>query len=347
MRRFEPNLLPMHIGSMPHADATIACELTFRHFPQIPTWPQLPRRSPLENMYTQFSQRFPGLVVDSEANRIYVDREADLDPALERLYLAYLNNDLEFGLVTPDYAAGLEAFFQRLPQHRATLLAIKGQVTGPVSWGLRVSDQARRPLLYDEILADAIAKFLRLKAAWQEQQLRRAFSETIVFVDEPYLANFGSALIPIQREQVITLIEEVLLGIQGLKGSHCCGNTDWSILLETSIDVLSFDAYGYGHTLALYPDAVRAFLERGGVVAWGIVPHNDHILYETAESLLGHLERAWSHLERKGIPREQILAASLVTPACGTGTLREDMAERVFELTAQVSELAREKYSCK
>lgn len=344
MPELEPNLLPMHVGSMPHADPAVACDLTFRHFPQIPTWPQLPQRSVLENMYIQYSERFPGVVVEPESNRIYVNREADLDPELEQLYLAYLENDVSFGAISPDYAAGLYAFLERAPAHSDGFIAVKGQVTGPVSWGLQVGDQNRRPVLYEEILADAVAKFLRLKASWQEGQLRKIFPTTIIFVDEPYMASFGSALIPIQRDQVITLIEEVLSGIEGIKGTHCCGNTDWPILLETSINLLNFDAYGYGHTLALYPDAVRAFLDRDGVIAWGIVPNNDHILYETAESLLGHLERAWARLVRKGIPQEQIVAASFISPSCGTGTLSKKMAQRAFQLTEQVSMLAREKY---
>jgi hypothetical protein len=345
MKKLEPNLLPLHIGSVPHADPAVACELTFQHFPRLPTWPQLPRRDPLENMYIQFSERFPGIVVEPENSRLYVNRENDLDGELEQLYLAYLENDATFGALSPDYAAGLYAFLERAPAQAEEFLAVKGQVTGPVSWGLQVGDQNRRPILYDEILADAVAKFLRLKATWQEHKLQTLFPITVIFVDEPYMANFGSALIPIQRDQVVTLLKEVLSGIEGIKGTHCCGNTDWSILLETSIDIISFDAYGYGHTLALYPDAVRAFLDRGGIIAWGIVPNNDHLLYETAESLLGHLERAWSHLERKGIPREQIVAVSLITPACGTGTMRSvEMAERALALTEQVSKLAREKY---
>jgi methionine synthase II (cobalamin-independent) len=344
MKKLEPNLLPSHIGSMPHADPAVACDLTFQHFPRLPAWPQLPRRSPLENMYTQFSERFPGIVVEPENNRLYVNRENDLDPELEQLYLAYLEDDTAFGALSPDYAAGLYTFLERAPAQSKEFLAVKGQVTGPVSWGLQVGDQNRRPILYDEILADAVAKFLRLKATWQEKKLEEILATTIIFVDEPYMANFGSALIPIQRDQVITLVEEVLSGIEGLKGTHCCGNTDWSILLETSIDIISFDAYGYGHTLALYPDAVRTFLDRGGIIAWGIAPNNDHILHETADSLLGHLERAWGHLERKGIPREQIISASLITPACGTGTMSVEMAERALELTEQVSRLAQEKY---
>ena len=88
MRKFEPNLLPLHVGSLPHTDPQAACELVSKHFPHISTWPQLPRRTFLENMYVQFSEGFPGVVLEGE--RIYVDRAKDLDPELERLYMAYL-----------------------------------------------------------------------------------------------------------------------------------------------------------------------------------------------------------------------------------------------------------------
>ena len=152
MRKLEPNLLPLHIGSIPHTRPPAACDRVLESFPQIPTWPQLPKRSFLENMYVQFSEGFPGVVI--EDGRIYVDRTKDLDPGLERLYLAYLENDLSYGTTSPDYAAGLAAFPQKLSVIRHQPLAIKGQVTGPISWGLTVVDQDRRPVLYDDVLAE-------------------------------------------------------------------------------------------------------------------------------------------------------------------------------------------------
>jgi len=90
---FKPELLPMTMGSLPHTDPAAAWELIHRWTPAIPAWPQLPRRSFCENMYVQFSEDFPGLVLDREDERIWVDREADLYPALERLYAAYLGKD--------------------------------------------------------------------------------------------------------------------------------------------------------------------------------------------------------------------------------------------------------------
>jgi len=344
MRKLEPNLLPLHIGSIPHTDPQAACELVLKSFPHVPAWPQLPKRNFLENMYVQFSEGFPGVIV--EDGRIYVDRSKDQDPALERLYLAYLQNDLSYGTISPDYAAGLAAFLQKLSASSYQLLAIKGQVTGPISWGLTVVDQDRRPVLYDDILADALAKHLRLKAAWQERELAKLAPTTIIFIDEPYMSAFGSAYISLNREQVITLLEEVFAGITGLKGTHCCGNTDWSLLLSTSAEIISFDTYNYAQAFSLYAEEVRAFLERGGIVAWGIVPadNEEALMNETVESLVARLHEAMDLLVRKGISFDDLIHASLITPSCGLRTVSEKAAERAFELTVQVSETMRERY---
>lgn len=341
---FQPAWLPAALGSLPLSDVVQAWDWTLKYLPHIPVWPQLPKRSYQENMYAQFSENFPGIVVDLAAERTYVDRAQDLDRDLERLYLAYLQNDLEYGKISPPYAAGLHHLLNTEGLLQAQPVAIKGQVTGPISWGLVVTDQNRRPLLYDEIMADAVAKHLRLKAAWQEEQLQTIAPQTILFVDEPYMSSFGSAFVSLSRDQVITLLEEVFAGIKGLKGVHCCGNTDWSVLLDTSVDILSLDAYQYAESLALYPDAVAAFLERGGIIAWGIVPASPAVEGETTESLVERLHSAMDLLVKKGIPLEKLLVAGLVTPSCGTGSLDRHTAERILQLTAEVSAQMRARY---
>jgi hypothetical protein len=350
---FVPAWLPTAVGSVPLEDVSQAWKWMTRYLPQLPVWPQLPRRSYLENMYAQYSQNFPGVVVDTEAERTYVGRPQDVDHELERLYLAYLQHDVEYGLTSPEYAAGLHYLLgdgsaeEEVPFReplQLSPLAIKGQVTGPISWGLMVTDRNRRPLLYDEILADAISKHLRLKATWQEQQLKTVCAQTIMFVDEPYMSSFGSGFVSLSREQVITLLSEVFDGIEGLKGVHCCANTDWSVLLETPVDILNLDAYEYAESLSLYPEAVAAFLDRGGIIAWGIVPSGPMVEGETVASLVDRLHQAMDLLVQKGVSLDKLLAAGLVTPSCGTGSLDPNTAERVFDLTAQVSAEMRLRY---
>ena len=343
MSTFHPALRTLPIGSLPHTDADRACQLTFTHFPDMPGWPQLPRRTFKENMYAQYSARFPGVVLEKE--RIWVDREQDLDPGLEALYMAYLEDDLSYGETTPDYALGLYRFLEQAPDLDPPPDWVKGQVTGPISWGLTVVDQNRRPILYEEVLADAIAKHLRLQARWQEQALRQVCEHTIMSVDEPYMSSFGSAYVSLGREQAIELLEEVFSGIQGLKMVHCCGNTDWSLLLETSVDILNFDAYAYAVNLALYPEQIAAFLDRGGTLAWGITPNTPDAYDETVETLVDRLLGAMDLLVQKGLHRDDILQASLVTTSCGLGSLSEDLAEHILALTAGVSQAMRARYA--
>ncbi len=338
-RGYEIGGLATAIGSMPHADPEKACSLVLEYLPQIPAWPQLPKRSFTENMYVQFSEGFPGAVIEEE--RFYVDRLRDLSEPLEKLYAAYLENSIDGYQLGKEYASGLHAFLKlRAPG----AVAVKGQVTGPISFGLAVTDQNKRPLLYDDTLADAIAKHLRLKAAWQEKMLRRVSPQTIIFVDEPYLASVGSAFVSIPQAQMTSLLEEVLQGIGGLKGIHCCGNTDWSLVLLTSIDILSLDAYNYGESLTLYPTQTRDFLARGGIIAWGIVPSDEKALAkETVPSLLDRLEHLFGVLIGKGIVHDTLLGHCLVTPSCGLATVSPDAAEWALELLARLSQELRQR----
>jgi len=326
---------------MPHTDAEAACSDIIRYLKDIPAWPQLPRRSFLENMYVQYSQGFPGVVV--EGNRIYVNRSQDLTKPLEEFYAAYLENNIDRYPINPDYAAGLHRF---LASDNLSPLAVKGQVTGPVTWGLTVTDKEKKAIIYDDVLGDIVPKLLRLKASWQEKELSRISKNTIIFVDEPYMAAFGSVGVMLSKEQVIGLLEEVFEGIKGLKGVHCCGNTDWSILLDTSVDIISFDAYNYAQSLSLYPSQVKKFLGRGGAIAWGIIPCDEEsIEEESVASLNDRLEEAMAPFTREGIPFKQLIEQGLLTPSCGLGSIaNEETAGRALELLAELSKKIRKRY---
>ncbi len=333
--------LPTMIGSMPHTDPSQACSLVVRYLGDIPAWPQLPKRSFREHMSVQFSQGFPG--VTTKDNSIYVDRSRDWDEPLERLYTAYLENDVDKYAVGAEYAAGLHAF---LSLKNMTPLLVKGQVTGPISWGLSVTDDSRRPIIYDDMLSDAAAKMLRLKAAWQEKVLGKICKNTIIFVDEPAMVSYGSAFFSLPQERVVGLLEEVLGGISGLKGIHCCGNTDWSLLLATSTDIISFDTYNYAQSLSLYPAEVKRFLARKGAIAWGIVPNDEQQLAgETVSSLKDRLEEAMATFTRKGVAFKQLVEQGLLTPSCGLAAMSTEAAARTLELLAELSQKIRKRYS--
>ncbi|MDO8578632.1 MAG: methionine synthase [Dehalococcoidales bacterium] len=331
------------IGSLPYKDPKEACRVVARFLKDIPAWPQLPNRTFLENMYVQYSEGFPGEVV--EENRMYVDRSKDSGSALEALYNAYLVNDAEKYPISPSRAAGLHEFLS-YADFSPHLVGVKGHVTGPISWGLTVTDENRRSILYDDTLADAAAKLLRLKASWQEKQLRKISSKTIIFVDEPYMASFGSAFVSISPDKVIELLNEVFGGISGISGVHCCGNTDWPVLLRSNARILSFDAYNYAESLALYKNEVKEFLlKKKGAIAWGIVPNESKtIASESVAGLKDRLEAAVAPFARDGISFRQILQQSLVTPSCGLASLTGEEVETVLQLLTELSAAIRKRY---
>jgi hypothetical protein len=231
---------------------------------------------------------------------------------------------------------------------------VKGQVTGPISLGLTVTDQNLRASLYDETLADVIVKNTAMCAHWQARKLRAVRPHVILFVDEPYMASFGSAFISLSREQVIAMLDEVFDAVHqenALAGVHCCGNTDWSVLLATRVDILNLDAYGYLENLALYPVELRAFLDRGGILAWGIVPNNPEIAEVTPIQLKQRLHDGMRLLSQKAHARgveispQELLARSLITPSCGLGSTTVEVAEEVLKTLKHTSELLRDSIS--
>jgi hypothetical protein len=212
-----------------------------------------------------------------------------------------------------------------------------------------LTDQNKRAAFYDERLLDVVVKTLALKARWQVEKLSECDLPPILFVDEPGLAGFGtSAFISISREDVDRILSEVIDSIHeagGLAGVHVCANTDWSLILDSSADILSFDAYGFFDRLTLYEASLKTFFDQGRILAWGTVPTSDakDIEREDASSLVGRWERQASQIEGFGIERHTIMAQSLITPSCGTGSLSLGHAIKVLEMTRDVSRMLRER----
>ena len=147
------------------------------------------------------------------------------------------------------------------------------------------------------------------------------------------------------------MLDEVFeaVGEEGaLAGVHCCANTDWSVLLATKVDILNLDAFGYAEHLALYPTELRAFLDRGGVIAWGSIPNNEEIGSLSPEQLAARLgeglelicEKARAH--GTSISPEELAARSLLTPSCGLGSASVEIADQVLEALPKVAQTLRE-----
>jgi methionine synthase II (cobalamin-independent) len=352
MAAFKGNALALLIGSLPIADHDEAVGLVLKYTPDIPLWVQLPVH-PEEGMMIQFLNGVPGLVNDK--GRVFIDTSRpEFEDDVLRFYEDYLAvteggatlDDTRFVLAA-ETAQGFFTLLRQIESAHKPPLALKGQITGPITQATGLADQSGRAIFYDDRLLDMVGKTLAMKARWQVEKLSKLGVPAIVFIDEPGLAGFGSsAFISISREDIARVLSEVIDAIQqakGLAGVHVCANTDWSLILDTSADILSFDAYGFFDRLVLYEASLKAFFDQNRILAWGIAPTSDagDIENETASSLVARWESQASRLEALGIQREKIMAQSLITPSCGTGSLSRDHAIKVLEMTREVSETLR------
>ena len=340
------------VGSLPMTDHEAAANLVLEHTPEIPLWVQLPLYRE-EGMINQFLPGLPGL--SEQGDKQYLDtRKEGFDEefiAFFEDYLAMSEPDAELHgsrfAFTQKTGKGFAEFIRQVDAGGKKYSALKGQVTGPITFATGVKDEEGRDIFYNDQLRDAAVKQLAMNAGWQAKTFARRGATPIIFLDEPALAGFGtSAYITITREDVTACIEEITEFIhreKGLAGVHVCANTEWDMLLESNIDIISFDAFSYFDKFMLYPESIKAFISRGGILAMGIVPtaKADVIAAQTVEGLKKLFEDQFSRLTALGIDSRALLDQIFITPSCGTGSLDFDSAKRVLELTRDLSSAIR------
>ena len=346
---FESNCLPVLTGSLPMNDHRKAAKMVKKFTPEIPSWVQLPVYKN-EGMITQFVQGLPGLSIEKETP--FVDTQTDsFEQEILQFYEEYIGvfegsldlSDTRF-ILKPDTARGFFELIDTMDRLEPRPVAVKGQITGPITFGTGVKMKNGKSIFYDEQLRDTAVKLLALKARWQVKKLSKFECPVIIFFDEPGLAGFGSSeLISISREEILICLEEMIEAVHaegGLAGIHVCANTDWSLILDSSVDIANFDAFAFFDRFILYPDQIKKFIASGGILAWGIVPtlNVEDIEKETTDSLGAGLEQMVQKVADIGIDRQTILRQSLITPSCGAGSLSLDLTEKVLNLTRSVSD---------
>ena len=355
-KKWQPNAAATLVGSLPHEDRRRALDLVFKEMVEIPVWPQLAPYTP-EQMMVQFNEGLPGLVRKDRRN-LFVTSDPSFESELLKFYEEYLAaSGGELPLEQTRFRFGDEtgrtffAFLDRLEQLQSLPAAVKGQITGPFTLLAGLTDENDKLALYDPRLRDVVVKALALKAQWQVERLVHYGLPTIIFIDEPALAGFGSsAFISVSAEDITTMLDEVVNHIHkagGLAGTHVCANTDWSLFFSGSLDVINFDAYGYFERFALYRQDLVSFIARDGLVAWGIVPtlDVDNLKQENPESLVSRWRQQVEQLADNDLSLETIFRQAIITPSCGCGTLPEALAERVISITREISEQIRQEFT--
>ena len=259
------NLLTTAMAVMPHTDVDRALETALGL--DLPFWPQLPLVSYYEDMYVQASEHFPGIVLDMENRHLGFSMDKfmlEVEETLARF------EEPEYFDISPEYSVVYHRFLEMDLSDRP---AIRGQLEGPISFGLNVQDQDDRPILFDDTVRPFMLDFMARRVNVQLTNLKRLNANAFMFVDEPGLQFLFSALSGYGDVAAREDLAYFFAQIERPRGVHLCGNPDWDFLLGLDLDVLSLDVYSNGEVFASYSGSIKRFLDRGGVLVWGIVPH--------------------------------------------------------------------------
>ena len=357
---FSAGGLPVLIGSLPLTDHSEALDWIFKATPEIPLWPQLPF-DPYEHMMPQFAEGIPCITEEDlnnpEGRILYDISTPDFEEqmlAFFEEYMAVLEDPSALMSsrfqVSRDRAKGLYQFAEAI-SGRDGLTAVKGQVTGPFTMLTGIKDREGRAGYFDDTIREMVIKGIAMKAAWQTRMLAaKTDKKIIMFIDEPALAGLGSsAFISVTAAEIQEMINEVAEAVHqegGLVGIHVCANTDWELLLESEIDVISFDAYSFFDKFAPLKDKINTYLNRGSIIAWGIVPTGraEDVEKENSEALTALWESQAELLVGPNRDKAALLRQTFITPSCGTGSLSPALAQKVLDLTRSVSDTLRAKY---
>jgi hypothetical protein len=253
------------IGSLPLTSAASAIRAVAEYSPEIPFWPQLPQLSKHDGLIGQGAGILADLVVPRSEGYGYQVKDGRIDAVLETLY----RSD---GELTAGRAVGFAALDEALSlQSFTSAIAVKGQIAGPITLSAYLLHKGRS-FLADPVLFAAVAFHVSQMIRWQIDRLKRAGLPVLMFVDEPALCLEEAS--HVSEEERLSALEATLQVARdrgAYAGLHCCAARPFDRMFRVSPDIFSFDAHE-GLELFFVGSEARNFLNRGGMVAYGIVP---------------------------------------------------------------------------
>jgi len=311
------NLQTTAMAVMPHKDVDRALDLALTM--DIPFWPQLPHVSYYEDMYVQAAEHFPGILLDMENRILRFSMEKFINEFEETM--AHFDEP-EYFDISKEYSVVYHRFLEMDLSDRP---AIRGQLEGPISFGFNILDQDKRPILFEDTVRSFMLEFMSKRINVQLERLKQ--------MNEPGLQFLFSALSGYDSTKAKNEMEEFFAMVQRPRGIHLCGNPDWDFLLNLDLDILSLDIYQNGEIFASYSKSIKRFLDRGGIIVWGVVPTNfEPFEAENINTLEARLIEVWDFLIDKGIDREFLISRSLISPAtcCLVNPDGEKTVEKAF-----------------
>lgn len=332
------------VGMLPYDNLKHATAMVAKLYKDFPFIAFLPNVFSEDNVQNRTFENTPGIIY--QEGKISFDlgtqKYNDAMSLLNKIYNASTPDNLDCFSFSSVF---LEKFLQIIKKFKSHNACIN--ILGPFTVSQILTSAAQEQILADKSYQRLFVKAVCTKALWAMKKIKEYCSDTVpvVILEEPLLYKYGN----LKRENEASTSEHVIdmfanvvdkLKLHGaIVGVQCMEKCDWSIPISAGVDLISYDAYNNPNNLGIIPDVLTKFLQKGGMINWGIVPtlSDNMIKGLSVDYLHQRLLTTFDGITLSGVPADLLYNSALVSLNGDVNHLNVMFAEKAIMLATQLS----------
>lgn len=331
------------VGMLPYDNLKHTVGMVAKLYKEFPYIAFLPNMSLEDNIQNRTFKNTPGIIYNDSKISFNIGTQ-EYSKAMSLLNKAY-------NLPTPENlepfafnSIFLEKYFQIINKFQCPNACIN--ILGPFTVSLILKSAAREQILADKSYRKLFVQSICVKALWVMEKMKQYCSDTVpvVILEEPEFYKFGKLKNEYGEDSGnigMNLFERVIDKLKShgaIVGVQCMDKCDWSIPIRAGVDLISYDAYNNPNNLAIIPDILTKFLQRGGMINWGIVPTLSDSMVKglSVDYLHQRLLTTFDGVILSGVPADLLYNSALVSLNGDINHLTVMFAEKAAMLATQL-----------
>ncbi|MCQ2740124.1 MAG: hypothetical protein MJ237_07850 [bacterium] len=335
-------------GDLPYERLQLAVNLVAKKFAECPFIASLPNIYPDDTILKRTLGNMPGIIFKDNTVCI-ATASAGFEKELEELNNAYAFSKDELLEKYAYDSKFFEKYLHIIKKFKSKYACIN--LLGIFSLSQMLSQNLQEHVLTDNTYRKALMKMICVKANWIIKKIKEYCPDTIpiVIFEEPLFAQLSILRHTnelITKEFITDIFSLVIRKIKSygaITCIQCFEKCDWTIPIDSGVDIISYDAYNNPNNLSVMPDAVNKFLSRGGLISWGIIPAASENVVKSlsADYLYNRLKTTIDGVALSGVSQEMLYDSVLVSLNGNTSHLSVIFAEKLFLFLPKIAATVR------
>lgn len=332
------------IGKLPYNNIKLITAMQAKLYRNFPFMAFLPLVSEEDTLEKRTFDNIPGVIFKDgkvtmkTGSEKYEKEMAELDKAFKNPSKKNLE---KYKFDTP-FSEKFEQMLHKFKPQNACV-----NILGPFTVSQILFKTIQEQSLTDKNFKKLFVKAVCIKGLWAINKIKHYSPNTVpvIILEEPMLGQFGMVKREndeITPETVINLfsrVSEKLKSAGAIVGVQCMEKCDWSLPIRGGVDLISYDAYNNPNNLSIIPEILTSFLQKGGIINWGIVPVLSESILKglTIDYLVKRLTATMSGVTLSGVPAGLLYQSAMVSLNGDTNHLPILFAEKAMILSRQLA----------